>query len=541
MSNGVLSQDEFPDSWTDDCPSKGIRVEVVGSLSLQGSQQFSWIEIPTSDVEVWEKRGGRKSPNIKKTAKVTFPTEWDGADVRSVVTSYGLDGGVTPARVWLKDSDGTWVLDFCGYVGGVGGTENALESKCWIYDWSERFEGIGVTQSYNFPNAQQVLVDMAETMRENLVPLVNVVVLPPNGELAYLQDVAALDEGVEVTSGSSYYGYDVSENDNPLDDDITVENIEVDSGPQVPFGDTAIELFSKTINPAAIFSDEAAQGTETAVTAATTTAAEWLYKNTPLGTKEFTRNHDTVGDVLNWLASKTNLQWHFEPVQNGVILVVTGGPMRRTFVQENVVNDLTNGVIEPEAFQPSGTTGEYRAHETVSVRQNTALYQSAPANTIIVKGDTRRSLLEGNVSLDGLAESVPVAFEDTTFPYVKATVPNLVEDADTELLLEYESDATTVDEAKVSALQQLQASFSQGSTGEIYMDGAPRILPYDVIDAYEVCDDYVSEQIPVRYEVTELKHHDSVTSTLETRATVQPFVSESSIEYAVSEMRDVSQ
>jgi hypothetical protein len=541
MSNGVLSQDEFPDSWTDDCPSKGIRVEVVGSLSLQGSQQFSWIEIPTSDVEVWEKRGGRKSPNIKKTAKVTFPTEWDGADVRSVVTSYGLDGGVTPARVWLKDSDGTWVLDFCGYVGGVGGTENALESKCWIYDWSERFEGIGVTQSYNFPNAQQVLVDMAETMRENLVPLVNVVVLPPNGELAYLQDVAALDEGVEVTSGSSYYGYDVSENDNPLDDDITVENIEVDSGPQVPFGDTAIELFSKTINPAAIFSDEAAQGTETAVTAATTTAAEWLYKNTPLGTKEFTRNHDTVGDVLNWLASKTNLQWHFEPVQNGVILVVTGGPMRRTFVQENVVNDLTNGVIEPEAFQPSGTTGEYRAHETVSVRQNTALYQSAPANTIIVKGDTRRSLLEGNVSLDGLAESVPVAFEDTTFPYVKATVPNLVEDADTELLLEYESDATTVDEAKVSALQQLQASFSQGSTGEIYMDGAPRILPYDVIDAYEVCDDYVSEQIPVRYEVTELKHHDSVTSTLETRATVQPFVSESSIEYEVSEMRDVSQ
>jgi len=108
-------------------------------------------------------------------------------------------------------------------------------------------------------------------------------------------------------------------------------------------------------------------------------------------------------------------------------------------------------------------------------------------------------------------------------------------------LLEYESDATTVDETETAALQQLQASFSQGSTGEIYMDGAPRILPYDVIDAYEVCDDYVSEQIPVRYEVTELKHHDSVTSTLETRATVQPFVSESSIEYAVSEMRDVSQ
>jgi hypothetical protein len=547
-----LSQSEFPDSWTDDCPSKGIRVEVVGSLSLQGSQQFSWIEIPTSDVEVWEKRGGRNSPNIKKTAKVTFPTEWDGADVRSVVTSYGLDGGVTPARVWLKDSPsndvdssessetisdgrgGTWVLDFCGYVGGVGGTENALESKCWIYDWSERFEGIGVTQSYNFPNAQQVLVDMAETMRENLVPLVNVVVLPPNGELAYLQDVAALDEGVEVTSGSSYYGYDVSQNSNPLNEDVPVENIEVDSGPQVPLEEQLVDVIGGAISLPTTISQQVAQNS-------TRFAIEWLYRKTSLGTKEFTRNHDTVGDVLNWLASKTNLQWHFEPAQNGVILVVTGGPMRRTFVQENVVNDLTNGRIEPEAFQPSGTTGEYRAHETVSVRQNTALYQSAPANTIIVKGDTRRSLLEGNKSLDGLAESVPVAFEDTTFPYVKATIPNLVEDAGTELLLEYESDATTVDETETAALQQLQASFSQGSTGEIYMDGAPRILPYDVIDAYEVCDDYVSEQIPVRYEVTELKHHDSVTSTLETRATVQPFVSESSIEYEVSEMRDVSQ
>lgn len=539
MSSHLLSQEDVPDSWSRDCPEKGTKVEIAVQDPTEDSLEspYSWVEIPTSHVEMWESKGGSDGPAIKKTCKFKFPTTWDGRDVRSIVSGYA-SSELTVARVSLKDESGNWVLDFCGYIGGVGGTENSLESKAWIYDFTERFEGIGITQSYNFPTAKQVISDMASELRENLIPLTNVLVLPPNGEGAYLRNPTQLSTGdTEPQQGSSYYGYDLSEDTSELDGSAEITDVEVDTGFQVPFGEEASDAFFATLNPVAAVSES----TRDFLTSSVATAVEWLYKNTDLGQKKFTRNHDTVGDVLNWLSGKTNLQWHFEPVPNGTVLVITSGTYRRIFAQDKVVSDVRDGEFNVTNFALTGDT-EYLAHEQVTVRQNQALYESSVANTVIVRGDTARSALEDKIPIGDTGEELIQTFNLNEYPVVKARANSLYEAAgNTELSLAVESDATTIDEAEAVAYNELQNAFEQSSEGKITLDGSPRMLPFDVIDAYEVCDRYVTEQIPVRYEIEEIKHTDSMTSTLETTVNVQPFVAEQDIDIIDSSLQEIDQ
>jgi hypothetical protein len=524
----MVEQSEYPDSWARDCDDKEIRVEIaLPTIDAGDIESFDFIEIPTSKVEVWERKSN--GPHIVKSAKVVFPTSWDGADVRELVKGYGVSAP-TYARVSVKDDSGVWVLDHFGIIAGVGGTDNELESKCWIYDLSYVFDALGVTETYNRPTARQVLSDVANKLQSNLVPLTGVAVLAPNSERVFLRSVPQLNQDTAaVRRGSSYYGYDVSEEDNELGD-ATVSDIDVGTSvsvPNLPFADLAA-IGSDIANPFEFADRVIAEtfDTEGPLDRFTNAVGDFVYRNTPLGNKKFVRNHDTVGDVMNWLSNKTGLQYHFEPTQNGAVLVITGGPMRRTFVQDSVVTDLQRGTIQPTDFQSQ--TDEYYAHETAVVRNNQALYEIAPANQIILKGDTQRSVLGKEVDLSFDTSQI---ITERDYPVATATATNLVDAAGgAELPLEVESDATTVTEARQEAIATLQRHLDQTSEGNITLGGLPRALPYDVLDAYETCNDYVTEQIPVRYEIDTVKHTAGMMQSLETKLNVQAFVGEESID-----------
>lgn len=463
-------QDDFPSKWAHTCQSKRVRVEVrvpngatsLGDLFGFGdSTDYTWIEIPTTSVETYVTKG--EAAQIQRASKVKFPTEWgdDGVTVnhnspRQLIEGYSSEdtGAFTVARVSYQRSDGEWVYTHLGWAGGVGSASREGESKMWVYDFSELLTGVPITITFNNPTVWNALNKLYLGTNDGTpIPITNVVLMQPDTEEEY----SILREPGQT-------------------DNISLDQIDTGHSPY-----TGLSIDAGVSGDLGEF-DQTRIGTGTI----------------PYGDmdeKSFQKNHDTLMDVYEWFEDKTQAKLSFEPDPSGegVYLVADVVPERRTYMQ--------NAVIEEEG----GTL-----HEPVTVLENSALVETKPFNTVRLRGDVGRGILDRGKDLLGdgysLISSTPPSNE---FPVATAKCPPLVEAAGgTELAPEIiESSATTLDSAEAEAVTELRNLLNEMSEGSIRIKGTPTILPFDRVTAYETCNNQVEiNQEPVEYEVEEVKH-----------------------------------
>ena len=490
---------DTPASWSRDCDQKRVRVEVGGYPDERGITE--WREIPTSRVETRITKG--EHAPIEKNTRVDFPTVWDDENVRAFVKGFGTSE-FTVARISHRNDDDTWVPTAVGYVAGVGGTTNELESKMWVYDFTKLFTSVPVNESFTDPTVNDVVSRIATNIvQETDIPLTDVVVVGPDAVTTERNRVEALLDS-PATVGAIYQG--------------------LATGPSTAF--TAVS----EIDSQKIVADAGGQRISTGLgpeevpdRVPGSAAVKFVLGELGLGTKKFTEYEDTLLDICKWLKSKTNLQWHFSPTENGVALVFHATPPSRRFIGDEVAAKRASGELQfPDLLQDGvfdtfdDATDEYSGFDTIEVLENNALFEIAPTNTATVVGETGKGLLPDPVDVDTLgAVYEPFAAATGTdvppqgYPVVTARSEPLYQAAgETELSVKVtDSSAETVETAKAEAVDTLRDAVSQRNEGVIDCLGNPYIHPFDTIDAFEQCYDIVdATPVPVRYEVNEVAH-----------------------------------
>jgi hypothetical protein len=503
-------QDDFPDEWQCRSVDKDVIVEIKvpeeivpydlttgepvdepdGFFTQNVITEWTWVEIPTSSVELWVEKGD--AAQIQRTAKVRFPTDWgqDRATVehnspRKLIDQFNPENpkGTMQARIWFQDDNSSqWILEHLGWVGGVGAASDPSMSKLWVYDFAELLTGVPIGLTVNAPRLGQMVEILAEETNKNTpIPVSQAIIVPPQTEEEFaktfegeppFRDVDQSGDTVldpEDRSGSTYYGFTSAD-----------EGI-------IQFDDQLTEA------------EETVQSTYEATRILPENIDQFSY--TPYK-KSWTANHDTLLEVYKWFEARSNTNLHFEPRANTVALVADVTPSRRVFAQ-------------PEAYEKKrdDQDADYEVHDFVNVINNDALYEIKPHNTLHLRGSTNNN--QGGF-LDSVAEGVSNTVGDIIgnnssekYPVVKAQVPALVEAANGTELSDgvVESDAATLDQAEFEAKRRLSDMLQEATEGSIMMYGQPRLRPYDRIDSFEACQGLVEyEQTPVAYEVESVKH-----------------------------------
>lgn len=559
-------QSDFPDKWVCDSEDKDVIVEVRVAndgarkqiLGQEAITDFEWIEIPTTDVEMWTEKGGAAA--IQKTAKVRFPTEWGQRrsglkhnSPRKVIDRFE-PGDARPfmfGRVKMRGEDDIWVTTHLGWVGGVGSAEGNNKSKIWIYDFAEFFTGVPAKETFNDPTVETAVQKISSLITSNtVVPLSAYKIITPDTE----EEIAKFTEGAlqegdikgvrqSVENQGPYYS--VQPNTSVYTDEDKIlysENV-------APWPGYELENETTDINSVVI---DTKPNTE-------------LHIRNKADTRHFTPNHDTLLDVVEWFEHKTQCKIHFEPGMHGksVHMVVDIVPSRRTFAAREVIKNADTDGVRVSAGAVSDTVNKFTYHEPVDILKNDALYEMKPINTLHLRGtygkgdftDKAKGALKGaagaavNVATGGsnpLTGATDVLPDNDgppgeTYPVVTVQSPPLVEAANgVELAGEVvESDASTLDSAEREAFSRLTEIMSETTEGEIIMKGEPGLLPHDKVVAYEVCNgDVQYEQTPVEYEVESVKHEASAKDRYETRITVSVYANDTNIEVVNKDMEN---
>lgn len=476
---------------------------------------YSWIDIPTSKVEMWVEKG--RAAQIQRTAKVTFPTVW-GEDTsrlrtnspRELIEQYDPSGS-NPfmfGRVKYKDQNDNWVQTHFGWIGGVGGGSGINESKMWIYDFAEFITGVPVSLEFHNPSVKSVVKTIGETVRnETGTPLSGITVRNPDTEeeLSELAEGAAEEGNITGISGSTVF-----------DETAVATQYYTSSG----------QRFEQLEGVEDIDRDKIAFNIDaSSFETATIDTKEGKALAFDPDTQHFRSNRHTLKDVFTWFEKKTEAKLSFEPMNNSVRLLADIKPTRRTFAQFRVITD-----------QALNEGNHIDFHEPITVIKNDALYEMRPVNTLRLSGSYPKGTLDkiNNGIQEGfasLSDKYPAPTE--TYPFVKVQVPSLVEAAGgNEISGEIvESDAKELDEAEREARQRLTQKLSEATEGSVTIKGEPRIMPFDKLVAYETCGDVVAyESEPVEYEVESVKHVASADEGFKTDLKVSIYANESNIE-----------
>lgn len=556
----MVSQDDFPDVWSCDSNNKRVAVEVrvptgETNVTLSGpfpieNPEYTWIEIPTTSVEQWIEKG--KSADIQRTAKVRFPTEWgdDSATVthnspRKIIEQFSPTENqpYMLARVIWQSADGTRIIGHLGWVGGVGPASDEGLSKMWIYDFAELLTGvpIGVTlENIDVAEAMDIIVN--ETNRNTPIPVANSVIVPPNTEEEFAKTID--DYTSPGQSGDRLIRFD-----GPTVLSLASTDVDPDTIGSAYYSFADAGLTSPRALDNETFSSVAQGETHSFQT-------EFIGEQTnfDVGGESFTTNRHTLQDVYDWFERRTNASLFFTPQSDAVTLVADVVPERRLFADQNVieyiddkfsniretVGDIADTELLDELpFDITGlSTGDgYRPHQNVRIIENDALYEMKPMNTLHLRGASRKGLFADQSSPDYNGS------RSITYPSVKAVHPGLLEASDGyELAPEVvESDATTLEQAEFEAKKALREELSETSEGEIIMNGTPRILPFDRLDAFEQCgDDIKFEQVPVQYEVESVKHEKMADDIFKTRLQVSIWANDRTIDIVESTMVETS-
>lgn len=552
-------QSSFPDVWQCDSAEKRVAVEVrathlVSSGAPQGGtsfydEEYRWIEIPTTSVEQWVEKGD--AADIQRTAKVTFPSEW-GTDDSTVLhnsprqlvegTSEDQSQPFTIARVWWQDNNGDWILEHVGWVGGVGSTGDTGTSKLWIYDFAELLSSVPIGTSFKDPTVREALEEITKLTNDNsAIPVSDVQYIPPEAEelQGKIQVPGAPDihiedgEAISPSQSSNVLDgqYHVYETMNISEDTIDQEELEGIGGftklePGTTYNATGTidtdqgdgENIIPDTEELGEIGGQLLDGDVGGAIKNALTVDEETQK------KKFEPNHDTLSDVYTWLGGKIDGNLHFEPKPNSVELIADVRTSRRVFAQNEVIQHYDENPPEDHIFANDFLEDvfgiefdlSYSWQENVTVIKNDALFEMKPINTLKLRGATSKSLL---VDDDDDGELEQAQFDGMTvsgfggsskaFPAITVRVPSLYEAAEgVELSPEIvESDIGQLDEAEREAQKEMTEHLEEASEGEIILAGEPTIMPYDRVDAFEVCNgDVEYEQVPVKYEVESVKH-----------------------------------
>jgi hypothetical protein len=533
---------------------EGVAEEVDTTVPV-----YEWIEIPTTKVEQWVEKGD--AAQIQRTAKVTFPTEWgdDTADVRhasprKLIEESG-DVGVNPfifARIWWQNQNGDWILGHFGWVGGIGSASTDGASKLWVYDFAELISGVPVGVTFSNASRRNAAERIAGLTNSNTpAPISELFIFPPRTEEEFaIADIRLRDQSSDFITRLSNAEVDT---DKLLSDPasgvrgaayFTMESLD---GPDRPILDPnstdvvpreQVNAYDSRI----LYQDEAADspsefrsGVANPVTAG-------------IAVKSFKSNHDTLLDVWRWYEEKSDAKLHFEPLADSVALVSDIVPERRTWTQKEVAEaSVERGEPLFDYLPNFDAEDAYEGHDTVSVIRNNALYEIKPLNTLQLRGSAPSGIINDtkNKIKQGADNILKGSYQPKgkRYPVVKAQAPALVEAAEgVELSGEVvESNTSSQAKAEQEARRKLADRLEEASEGEIVLGGSPRVMPFDAIDAFEVCSGEVTyEQQPVRYEVESIKHEVSVDDPFTSTAKVSVWANDDTIEIVESRMVEVS-
>jgi len=193
--------------------------------------------------------------------------------------------------------------------------------------------------------------------------------------------------------------------------------------------------------------------------------------------KTFTSNKHSLADVVNWLRDKTGVRIWLTPTTNGVGFIATATPTIR----------------EHEAHYLGGN---------VAVVNNDALSELKPANTVVLKGSAKKSL----VSVGPFSINEP----QDEYTAVKARHQTLYERAGrSELHAETNgvSDGAESNEVANEAQSILKDAIDEATGGDMQTLLRSPIKPYDTITAKPTCDENeASNTRPLTYEVSRVHH-----------------------------------
>jgi hypothetical protein len=485
---------ETPDQWSCEADQKKVRVEI--------SAAGQWIEIPTTEVELYENKG--KDVGVVRTARVMFPQQWAGESVSKYLSGFTPENPeeFNYARIYFKDAGGNWWLKHFGFVGGVGAAAQDNVGKCFVYDLSRLLNGKAVSLSFDDAQPAEIVNSTAEVIvDETPAPVIQTLVWQLGTDERIgprIDDIDTSAAAVNPPSGS--VGTDL---DAAPSIDISLDESPASSGP-------GVETTSDTI----------------------------LGEQQPSLSKTFTENHDTIIDVLNWVAKKTDGEWWLQPMQYGVNLVLNlfGGGPKKQFIQREATQ--RNDFESVDDFR-----GEYRVTNIVDVLENNVLYDVQPNNTVQVRGVANTTY--GGDAIKPFEDAYDYLSSGSVtreYPVVVATSPELVEAAGGMQLQPrvIESNATTLDEAENEAITELQNELASAGEGTIRLRSAPRVSPYDKVDAFETCGEYISElSSPVPYEIESVVHRQSSGGLYDVEAEVSIYSGREQINIARSTMVQV--
>lgn len=554
---------DTPREWSCDNDNKRVKVEVLvdeninfeehGAIATGNLDQYEWVEIPTTKVEVNTNRNG--VADINRYARVDFPTEWAGESVVKYINGYNPnDPEFSYVRIWFKDAGGEYVLDHFGFAGGVGPASATGVSKMWVYDINELMKAVSASVTYNTPTPMDVLADITSQMNRLTGVFLRPVLIAPNTE-EELADFIRADDDLFFVQDLNEQGGTGTITYSALDDgELTEEEAsQIQEDFEIALVDTGGLRFDVDLSQ--------------------------LEFNVSYGQKSFQPNRDTLIDVLDWLAGRMDAKWHLEPFANGVRIVMDVRPTSRTFIQDAVATDYIEGRFEEE--QIAGSIGELLSGEEVPVHgitrliKNSALADILPASAVVVRGETSRSLSDrartaavntGRHLIGGFARTLDFIDDVTVdeyefypepaqpsrrYPEVQARVRPFYErsvalgneEAFALTSTVVESSDTTTGAAERTAIRNLKKRVAEAGEGEIVLFGNPRLMPYDRMLAYPTCRAYVPNALvpPIGYEIQEVTHVAEAGEQFKTTAEVSVFVSEEDVEIVSSRLVQIGE
>jgi hypothetical protein len=478
-----------PDLLDDDC---GAFVEIGGTVSLGGATvtdnkdlvEERWLRIPIHGVEQWINKDGPASMN--RTTKVvafneptlggefqinTFLDEILGISHDEITldkyvnktlgTSYSVTEfdfssgtfveGFLRGRVYFYDSElEEYKLTHHGYVSSYGPVDNPLLRKFYIYDPADLLTDIPVGKVFENPTVGD-LIRFVLNGTDDTGTKVGINKVTPFDVTSV--EFPSRDQFNSRTAGELF------EQQARAEDDAT-------SG----FFNSAFELISDFISQ---------PETRVAPTAART--------------KSFSRNRNNLVDVLNYIASLINGRWYFSPRQDGIALQIRSN--NRNTDYGRTFKDQTQDV-DDEDF-------------SLEVKENTALSDIKPINTVVVNGEKRTALdivQNEDVGL-GLRDRIQSLTEQ--YPYAKVRYEPFYQAAGEQELgpTNVRGDATDLKEAEFQAYKEFIKHIEETTEGRVETFGDPMPLPYDFIQSRPACaGNAVDDAQPILYSINDVHH-----------------------------------
>jgi len=210
-------------------------------------------------------------------------------------------------------------------------------------------------------------------------------------------------------------------------------------------------------------------------------------------TKSFSRNRNNLVDVLNYIASLINGRWYFSPRQDGIALQIRSN--NRNTDYGRTFKDQTQDV-DDEDF-------------SLEVKENTALSDIKPINTVVVNGEKRTALdivQNEDVGL-GLRDRIQSLTEQ--YPYAKVRYEPFYQAAGEQELgpTNVRGDATDLKEAEFQAYKEFIKHIEETTEGRVETFGDPMPLPYDFIQSRPACaGNAVDDAQPILYSINDVHH-----------------------------------